>query len=175
MVTSRRYSRSAETLPTRPDGERVVRVSLLIRVGGCMESGRSECEIGVWPAGSNGDAPSSTQFAVKICDDFDAPPINFVLDDGGDTWVAAYVGPLPTDGPKSRISEYPPVPAGATGDIAPTPIRSIGGPKSGFGAMSFQSRLTGKAKCRSSRPMGGKPGSSRLQRLQTETSRPSQV
>jgi hypothetical protein len=92
--------------------------------------GKDECEIGVWPAGSNGDVPFSTQFGV-YCTGFDSPPIDFVLDSSGDTWVAAYVGQY-TDGPRSSIAEYAPVPPGATGYIAAKPIRFITGPKTGL-------------------------------------------
>lgn len=92
--------------------------------------GKDQCEIGVWSAGSNGDVQYATQFSVG-CDSFGGPPISFVLDGRGDTWASSYIGNY-TDGARSKIYEYPPVPDGAAGDISPAPIRSIGGPKSGL-------------------------------------------
>jgi hypothetical protein len=92
--------------------------------------GINPCEIGVWPAGSNGDVRFASEFPVN-CDDFGGPPISFVLDGRGDIWAASFVGTY-MDGAGSKIYEYPPVPAGATGEITPGTVRSIGGPKTGL-------------------------------------------
>ena len=92
--------------------------------------GKDQCEIGVWPAGSNGDALYATEFSIG-CNSFGGPPIRFVLDSRGDTWASSFMSDY-TDGPMSTIYEYPPVPADSTGDITPSPIRAIGGWKTGI-------------------------------------------
>ena len=96
-------------------------------------TGNNICDVGVWPAGSNGDVGDAAQFYVR-CDNFPAPPVNFVLDDRDHVWAAAYQGAYGYGGadPRSSIVEYQPVPAGAAGDIKLRAIRTIGGTKTGM-------------------------------------------
>jgi hypothetical protein len=94
--------------------------------------------ISVWPAGSNGDVKPAASFYVD-CDTFSDEPVSFVLDGTGNLWVACKA----SDGMAVRrnhgspsqsghILEYPPIGAGATGQIQVNPIREIVGLKTGM-------------------------------------------
>jgi hypothetical protein len=90
------------------------------------------CTIGVWPAGSNGDAALAAYFNVD-CDSFSHEPIVFTFDARGHLWVASYEGQDPD---MSAIYEFPPVPANATGHINLKPIRQIFGSRTGLQEVS---------------------------------------
>jgi hypothetical protein len=105
--------------------------------------GESPCDIGVWPAGSNGNVKYAAQFPVP-CYYPGGPTISFVLDAQGDLWAASWEGDQKLDGdPWTSIIEYPAVPAGATGNIKLEPIRTIVGSKTGMHEV-FGIALNGK-------------------------------
>jgi hypothetical protein len=100
-------------------------------------SGPDFNSISIWPAGSNGDVKPVASFYVD-CDTFSEEPVSFVFDETGNLWVACKASDgmaVKHGGSQSQggqILEYPPVPAGATGQIQVTPIREIVGQKTGM-------------------------------------------